>query len=92
MKTVNTIAHFKEKKTARLAKNQFESEILKELRQLRRDMLFVKTAIDVRDECFYPPEERLSKEFVKEAEEADKRIKAGMGKAYTPEEFKAKFS
>ena len=92
MKTASNMIHFKDKKTAGQVKNQFESEILKELRQLRKDMLFVKTAIDIRDECCYPPEERLNKEFVKETEEADKRIKAGMGKAYTPEEFKAKFS
>ncbi len=76
----------------RVPKNQV-SEILKEMRKMQRDVLLLKEAVkEIKDECIYPPEEKLNKEFIKEAEEADKRIKAGVGKVYTPEEFKAKFS
>lgn len=84
--------HLKEKRIIGRAPKHFESEVLKEMRQLQKDMIFVKkTLIAMKCDCFYPPEEKLSKKFIKEAKEADKRIKAGMGNVYTPEQFKAKF-
>ncbi|MCD4767942.1 MAG: hypothetical protein K8R34_15720 [Methanosarcinales archaeon] len=44
----------------------------------------------IRDE-FYPPEEKIRKEFVKKVEAAERRVKEGKFTQYTPEEFEKSF-
>lgn len=44
----------------------------------------------IRDE-FYPPEEKIRKEFVKKVEAAERRVKEGKFTQYTPEDFEKSF-
>jgi hypothetical protein len=43
----------------------------------------------IRDE-FYPPEQKIRKEFIKKVEGAERRVKEGKFSSYTPEEFEKK--
>jgi lipoate-protein ligase A len=58
-------------------------------RELRQEILTEVLDI-IRDE-FYPPEEKIRKEFIKKVEEAERRVKEGKFLKYTPEEFEKKF-
>ncbi|TRZ54705.1 hypothetical protein D4Q76_01805 [archaeon] len=51
----------------------------------------VKAIIEKLEEDFYPPEEMIKKEFIREMEEAENRIKQGKCKTYSYREFKTKF-
>lgn len=71
-------------------KTENEIEILK---HMQRDISFLKNVVlQIREEVgAYPPENRIKKSIIKDVEDAQNRIRAGRGKAYTSEEFKAKF-
>ena len=58
-------------------------------RELRQEILTEVLDI-IRDE-FYPPEEKIRKDFIKKVEEAERRVKEGKFSKYTPEEFEKKF-
>ncbi len=58
-------------------------------RELRQEILTEVLDI-IRDE-FYPPEEKIRKEFIKKIEEAERRVKEGKFSKYTPEEFEKRF-
>lgn len=58
-------------------------------RELRQEILTEVLDI-IRDE-FYPPEEKIRKEFIKKVEEAERRVKEGRFSKYTPEEFEKRF-
>ncbi|VVB60529.1 Uncharacterised protein [uncultured archaeon] len=51
----------------------------------------IKRITDVLEEEFYPPEEMIREEFIKDVEAAQNRVKHGKSKVLSPEEFKAKF-
>lgn len=51
----------------------------------------VSAIIEKLEEDFYPPEEMIKKEFIKEVEEAENRVKQGKCKTYSYQEFKSKF-
>ena len=40
---------------------------------------------------FYPPEEKIRKEFIKKVEAAERRVREGKFTQYTPEEFEKSF-
>ncbi|MCK5177367.1 MAG: hypothetical protein KAQ92_06580 [Candidatus Aenigmarchaeota archaeon] len=42
----------------------------------------VQSIVDTLDENFYPPEEMIKEEYVKQIEEAEKRVKRGEGKSF----------
>ncbi|MCX9025490.1 MAG: hypothetical protein OIN85_05270 [Candidatus Methanoperedens sp.] len=44
----------------------------------------------IRDE-FYPPEQKIRKEFIKKVEEAERRVKEGKFSSYTAKEFEKRF-
>jgi hypothetical protein len=44
----------------------------------------------IRDE-FYPPEQKIRKEFIKKVEGAERRVKEGKFSRYTAEEFEKRF-
>ncbi len=52
--------------------------------ELRQEILDI-----IRGE-FYPPEEKIRKEFIKKVEEAERRVKEGKFSKYTTEEFAKK--
>ena len=58
-------------------------------RELRQEILAEVLDI-IRDE-FYPPEERIRKEFIKKVEEAERRVEEGKFPEYTAEELEGKF-
>jgi len=58
-------------------------------RELRQEILAEVLDI-IRDE-FYPPEEKIRKEFIKKVEEAERRVKEGKFSKYTPTEFENRF-
>jgi hypothetical protein len=58
-------------------------------KELRQEILTEVLDI-IRDE-FYPPEEKIRKEFVKKVEAAERRVKEGKFTQYTPKEFEKSF-
>jgi hypothetical protein len=57
--------------------------------ELRQEILAEVLDI-IRDE-FYPPEQKIRKEFIKKVEEAERRVKEGKFSSYTAEEFEKRF-
>ncbi len=66
------------------------SELEKRLEE-RITHKIVKRITDVLEEEFYPPEEMIREEFIKEVEAAEDRIKQGKSKVLSAAEFRAKF-
>ena len=66
--------------------DELKLELKKELRQ----EILTEVLDIVRDE-FYPPEEKIRKQFIKKIEEAELRVKKGKFLKYTPEEFGKRF-
>jgi len=66
--------------------NEFKLELKKELRQ----EILTEVLDIIRDE-FYPPEEKIRKDFIKRVEEAERRVKEGKFSKYTVEEFEKRF-
>ncbi len=66
--------------------DELKLELKKELRQ----EILTEVLDIVRDE-FYPPEEKIRKQFIKKIEEAERRVKEGKFSKYTPEEFEKRF-
>ena len=48
----------------------------------------VQSIIGVLEEQFYPPEEMIREEVIKEVEEVEKEVAEGKSKVYSYEEFK----
>jgi len=48
----------------------------------------VRSIIGVLEEQFYPPEEMIREEVIKEIEEVEKEVAEGKSKVYSYEEFK----
>ncbi|MCD4845268.1 MAG: hypothetical protein K8R25_12355 [Methanosarcinales archaeon] len=66
--------------------DELKLELKKELHQeILTEILDI-----IRDE-FYPPEEKIRKEFIRKVEEAERRVKEGNFSKYTVEEFEKKF-
>lgn len=66
--------------------DELKLELKKELRQ----EILTEVLDIIRDE-FYPPEEKIRKEFIKKVEEAERRVKEGKFSKYTSEEFEKRF-
>ncbi len=66
--------------------DELKLELKKELRQ----EILTEVLDIIRDE-FYPPEEKIRKDFIKKVEEAERRVKEGKFSKYTPEEFEKRF-
>lgn len=62
--------------------DELKSELKNELRQ----EILTEVLDIIRDE-FYPPEEKIRKEFIRKVEEAEQRVKEGKFSEYTLEEF-----
>lgn len=66
--------------------DELKFELKKELRQ----EILTEVLDIIRDE-FYPPEEKIRKEFIKKVEEAERRVKEGKFSKYTVEDFEKRF-
>jgi len=66
--------------------DELKLELKKELRQ----EILTEVLDIIRDE-FYPPEEKIRKEFIRKIEEAERRVKERNFSKYTVEEFEKKF-
>ncbi len=65
-------------------------ELKLELKNELRQEILTEVLDIIRDE-FYPPEEKIRKEFIRKVEEAERRVKAGKFSKYTLEEFEKRF-
>ncbi|MBU4221067.1 MAG: hypothetical protein KKA10_05490 [Euryarchaeota archaeon] len=66
--------------------DELKLELKKELRQ----EILIEVLDIIRDE-FYPPEEKIRKEFIKKVEKAECMVKEGRFSKYTPKEFEKRF-
>ncbi len=66
--------------------DELKSELKKELRQE-----ILTEVLDIIRDDFYPPEEKIRKEFIKKVKDAGCRVKEGKFSKYTPEEFEKRF-
>jgi len=58
-------------------------------RELRQEIL--TEVLDIIREEFYPPEEKIRKEFIKKIDEAERRVKEGKFSKYALGEFEKRF-
>jgi len=79
-----------EKLKTKLDIKRLESDIIKKISPRIEQMIkieVVKTIADALEEPYYPPEKMIKKEFIKEVEEASKRVKEGKSELLTFEEL-----
>ena len=65
-------------------------ELKLELKNELRQEILTEVLDIIRNE-FYPPEEKIRKEFIRKVEEAERRVKEGKFSKYTLEEFEKRF-
>ena len=65
-------------------------ELKLELKSELRQEILTEVLDIIRDE-FYPPEDKIRKQFIKKVEEAERRVKKGKFSKYTQEEFEKRF-
>ena len=74
-----------EKLKTKLDIKRIERDIIKQIRPELEQMIkieVVRSITDALEESVYPPEKMIKKEFIKEVEEASKRVKEGKVKSF----------